>query len=189
MPIAILDSLRREPGDHRLLCADFAWCSFVVGEPRIPSFSTAGPTRIRPPCGTTFSTSCGCTTVWRARVAQRRINTVLVGRDSPLDQALERTPPGGRSSATRSFGFGCYPQPASDSERATSRSEGGRELFGARRIFPRVAGVARVGMVLGQPLEQVRCTRPLYISARAAYQVSGNSPERSSPLYSDSAAQ
>ncbi len=153
MPVAILDSLRREPGDHRLLCADFAWCSFVVGEPGISVFLDGRADPYPPAVWDDFLDVLRLHEVWRERIAARRINTVLVARDTPLDQALARTPPWRAIFSDAKFRLWVLPSARVGVGTRHEPQRSGRELFGARRVLPRVTGVAGVGMVLGQPLE------------------------------------
>ena len=83
-----LDALARVPGEHRVLCTDFAWCGLLVGRPHDRVFidGRADPypqrvwdayleiTRLRP--------------AWRETLAAYRVNTIVAARGGPLDQAL-----------------------------------------------------------------------------------------------------
>jgi len=83
-----LAALAREPGSHRVLCTDFAWCGLLVGKPHVSVFldGRADPypervwedyleiARVRP--------------LWRAKLDGQRVDAIVAGRGAPLDQAL-----------------------------------------------------------------------------------------------------
>jgi hypothetical protein len=89
LALPALAALAHQPGNHRVICTDFAWCGLLVGKPGTQVFidGRADPypekvwdayiiiNRLRPG--------------WRRVLASSRVDTVVAGRDAPLDQALE----------------------------------------------------------------------------------------------------
>ena len=160
-----LAALARQPGPHRVLCGDFAWCGLLVGAPACRCSSTAAPIRFRPKFDELISIE-RLEDGWRAKLAARRVNAVVVARGTALDQALERTAPSRAifsdakyrlwvlPSAGVGFGAGHQPQ----------RSR--REFLSARRVLARVPGVARIGVVLGETLEQTDVESLVHLGAR-----------------------
>jgi hypothetical protein len=85
-----LGALARAPGEHRVFCADFAWCGLAVGLPlqRVFLDGRADPYPLE--VWNDFTTIAYLRPGWRERLAARRVNAVIVGRGGPLDQALSR---------------------------------------------------------------------------------------------------
>jgi len=83
-----LAALALQPGAHRVLCTDFAWCGLLVGKKNVRVFldGRADPypqrvwddyleiSRLRP--------------LWRVKLDGYGVDAVVAGRDVPLDQAL-----------------------------------------------------------------------------------------------------
>jgi hypothetical protein len=168
MPIAVLGDLQRAPGRYHLLCADFAWCSFVVGSPGISVFLDGRADPFPPSVWEDFLQALRLNDGWREKLTQRGVDTVLVSRGSQLDQALARTPPWRAlfsdpkfriwTSLGRSAGVGFRTR--YDPQRS------GRKFLRARRVFARVPGVAGVGVVFRQPLEQTDVETLVHLRAR-----------------------
>jgi hypothetical protein len=85
-------ALERLPGVHRVFCADFAWCSFLIGVPRERVFLDGRADPYPTPVWDDFATIVRLRPGWDERLAAHRVNVVLVERDAPLDQALQLTP-------------------------------------------------------------------------------------------------
>ena len=85
-----LGALARAPGDHRVFCADFAWCGLAVGLPRERVFLDGRADPYPLEVWDDFSTIASLRPGWRERLAARGVNAVIVGRGAPLDQALSR---------------------------------------------------------------------------------------------------
>lgn len=85
-------ALARQPGEHRVFCADFAWCGRVVGTPHERVFLDGRADPYPQAVWDDFSTIAFLRPAWRERLAARGVDTVIVARGAPLDQALERDP-------------------------------------------------------------------------------------------------
>lgn len=81
------------PGDHRVLCTDFAWCSHLLGHAHASVFLDGRADPFPPDVWTDYVTIVRLDPAWSQRVAARRIDTILAGTGAPLDQALARTAP------------------------------------------------------------------------------------------------
>jgi hypothetical protein len=84
-PLAALEKL---PGDHRLLCADFAWCGLVVGVPHVRVFLDGRADPYPPAVWDDFAAIVRVTGAWRATLDRRAVDAVVVKAGAPLDQAL-----------------------------------------------------------------------------------------------------
>jgi hypothetical protein len=95
-PLRPIAALERMPQTHRLLCADFAWCSFVLpaggGLPRDRAFldGRADPFPLR--VWDDFVAVAKVRPGWRDRLNARAVDSALVARGAPLDQALALAP-------------------------------------------------------------------------------------------------
>ena len=91
-PGAAIAAIRTLPGPHRVFCADFAWCSFVVenGTGSVFLDGRADPY----PLGVwkDFTTVVRLRPGWNARLESRGVDTVLVADDAPLEQGLRLSP-------------------------------------------------------------------------------------------------
>jgi hypothetical protein len=87
-----LAALRALPGSHRVFCADFAWCSFVLeqGTGRVFLDGRADP--YPQTVWNDFATVVRLQPGWRARLDAREVDTVLVAGDAPLAQGLRLDP-------------------------------------------------------------------------------------------------
>jgi len=84
-------ALRAVPGEHRLLCADFAWCGQAVGAPHIAVFLDGRADPYPNAVWSDFVTIAGLHARWHAELDARDVDAVLVAVDAPLDQALAVT--------------------------------------------------------------------------------------------------
>jgi hypothetical protein len=84
-------SLAALPGERHVYCADFAWCSLAVGMPRVSVFldGRADPYPIA--VWDDFLKILRPERDWQQTVRRRGIDTLLVSRDSDLDQVVART--------------------------------------------------------------------------------------------------
>lgn len=85
---APLEALADVPGEHRLFCADFAWCGLTVGAPNVRVFldGRADPYPIA--VWRDFASVVRLDGLWRVTLDRRGVDAVLVAKDSALDQAL-----------------------------------------------------------------------------------------------------
>ncbi len=84
-PLAALEKL---PGDHRLLCADFAWCGLVVGAPNVRVFLDGRADPYPPKVWDDFAAIVRVSGAWRTTLDRRGVDAVVVKSGAPLDQAL-----------------------------------------------------------------------------------------------------
>ncbi|MGB8204895.1 MAG: hypothetical protein WCE83_09460, partial [Candidatus Baltobacteraceae bacterium] len=85
-----IQALARAPGEHRVFCADFAWCGRVVGLPHDRVFLDGRADPYPQAVWDDFAAIAFLRPEWRERLAARGVDTVVVGRGARLDQALER---------------------------------------------------------------------------------------------------
>ena len=83
--IASLDSLA---GERRLFCADFAWCGLAVGKPHVRVFLDGRADPYPLIVWTDFDTIARLRPSWREALAKYDVDTIVVAKDAPLDQAL-----------------------------------------------------------------------------------------------------
>jgi hypothetical protein len=83
-----LAALEKVPGTQRVLCADFAWCGLLVGNPHARVFldGRADPYPVK--VWNDFIEIAKVGPAWRERLDAYRVDAIVVGRDGPLDQAL-----------------------------------------------------------------------------------------------------
>lgn len=84
-PLAALAAL---PGEHRVLCADFAWCGLAVGEPRVRVFLDGRADPYPPAVWSDFAQIVRVAGDWREILARRDVDAVVVKTGASLDQAL-----------------------------------------------------------------------------------------------------
>ncbi len=84
-PLAALEKL---PGEHRLLCADFAWCGLVVGAPHVRVFLDGRADPYPLAVWDDFAAVVRVSGTWRATLNRRDVDAVVVRSGAPLDQAL-----------------------------------------------------------------------------------------------------
>ena len=83
-----LAALERVPGTQRVLCADFAWCGLLVGNPHDRVFldGRADPYPVK--VWNDFIEIAKVGPAWRRQLDSYRVDAVVAGRDGALDQAL-----------------------------------------------------------------------------------------------------
>ena len=79
---------RASPGDHRVICTDFAWCGLLVGKPGTQVFIDGRADPYPDKVWDDYITINRLRPGWRSLLAANRVDTVVAGRDAPLDQAL-----------------------------------------------------------------------------------------------------
>lgn len=89
---APLAALAKMPGKHDIYCADFAWCSLALGVQNERVFLDGRADPFPPPVWGDFIKILRLDHSWRTVLDARAINTVVVKRYSPLDQAMALTP-------------------------------------------------------------------------------------------------
>ncbi len=87
-PAAALATLERMPGSHRLLCADFGWCSGVLRDPRVRVFLDGRCDPYPPAVWKDYETVVGVRPGWRAVLARRGVDAIVVLRSRKLGRAL-----------------------------------------------------------------------------------------------------
>ena len=83
--IASLDSLA---GERRLFCADFAWCGLALGKRNVRVFLDGRADPYPLTVWTDFDAIARLRPSWREALAKYDVDTIVVAKDSPLDQAL-----------------------------------------------------------------------------------------------------
>jgi hypothetical protein len=85
---APLAALAKIPGEHNIFCSDFAWCSLALGVPNERVFLDGRADPFPQTVWDDFEDVTYLRPDWRAILARRGVNTIVVQRDKPLDQAL-----------------------------------------------------------------------------------------------------
>jgi hypothetical protein len=86
-----LATLKATPGEHRLLCADFAWCGQAVNPPRVRVFLDGRADPYPDGVWRDFVAVVGLQARWRAVLDSYGVDAALVAVGTPLDQALSAT--------------------------------------------------------------------------------------------------
>lgn len=110
--------LRATPGEHRLLCTDFAWCGPAVGLPHVRVFLDGRADPYPAAVWTDYVAVAGLHARWRAPLDFYRVDAVLVAVGAPLDQALALT--AGWNSAYRDRTFRLWLRPPVSREISTA---------------------------------------------------------------------
>ena len=84
--------LRADPRNHRVYCADFAWCSFLLDVPRVRVFLDGRADPYPFSVWSDFATITYLRPHWRERLDADAIDAVVVLRGEALDQALAEMP-------------------------------------------------------------------------------------------------
>ncbi|MGP6157057.1 MAG: hypothetical protein ACLPYS_06025 [Vulcanimicrobiaceae bacterium] len=87
-----ISALARTPGEHRVLCADFAWCGRVVGMPHDRVFLDGRADPYPQSVWDDFATIAFLQPAWRERLGARGVDAIIVNRNAALDQALGHEP-------------------------------------------------------------------------------------------------
>jgi hypothetical protein len=89
-PSRALAALTSLPGPHRVFCADFAWCSFIVerhsGSVFLDGRADPYPERV----WDDYLTVARLRGAWRTTLDAHHVDTIVTARDSALDDALSR---------------------------------------------------------------------------------------------------
>jgi len=84
-------SLAALPGERRLFCADFAWCGLALDAPHLRVFLDGRADPYPLAVWSDFDRIARLRSDWRAALRRYRVDTLLVERDSPLDEAVGLT--------------------------------------------------------------------------------------------------
>jgi len=84
-------SLAMLPGERRLFCADFAWCGIALGTPHVRVFLDGRADPYPAAVWSDFDRIARLRHDWRDALRRYDVDTMLVRRDSALDEALELT--------------------------------------------------------------------------------------------------
>jgi hypothetical protein len=88
LALPALRALAREPGTHRVVCTDFAWCGLLVGKPGTRVFLDGRADPYPERVWDAYIAIDRLRPGWRRELAVNRVDTVVAGRDAPLDQGL-----------------------------------------------------------------------------------------------------
>jgi hypothetical protein len=88
MPYKEIAALTHLPGEHRIFCADFAWCSFFIGTPHQSVFLDGRADPYPPAVWDDFVTIAFLQPHWRERLDAHAVNAVIDERGKPIDQAM-----------------------------------------------------------------------------------------------------
>jgi len=83
-----LAALLRQPGVHRVLCTDFAWCGLLVGKANVRVFLDGRADPYPQAVWDDYLEIARLRPLWRVRLDARAVDAIVAGRDVPLDQAL-----------------------------------------------------------------------------------------------------
>jgi len=83
--IASLESL---PGERRVFCADFAWCGLALGKPNVRVFLDGRADPYPLAVWIDFDKIARLRPSWREALTRYDVDTIVVAKDAPLDQAL-----------------------------------------------------------------------------------------------------
>ena len=89
---APMAALARIPGDHNVYCSDFAWCSLALGTPHERVFLDGRADPYPRDVWEDWVTILRLDPSWQAILARRGVDTMVLKRDEPLDQALALVP-------------------------------------------------------------------------------------------------
>ncbi|MBC5811688.1 MAG: hypothetical protein GIW95_12665 [Candidatus Eremiobacteraeota bacterium] len=87
-----LAALEREPGEHRVLCNDFAYCGLLVGVKGQRVFLDGRADPYPKAVWDDFVEIVRLRPAWRATLDERGVNAVVADKGLPLDEALAQTP-------------------------------------------------------------------------------------------------
>jgi len=91
MPFREVDALAKMPGEHRIMCGDFAWCSYFMGKADQRVFLDGRADPYPPKIWDEFVLVAYLRSGWREVLDRNHINAVIARRDTGLDQALALT--------------------------------------------------------------------------------------------------
>jgi hypothetical protein len=85
---APLAALAKMPGDHDILCTDFAWCSLALGVPHERVFLDGRADPYPRAVWDDFVSVLRLDRDWNGMLDRRHVNAIVVARDGQVDQAL-----------------------------------------------------------------------------------------------------
>ena len=91
LPRAAVARLAAQPGEHRLLCRDFAWCSLALDYPRLSVFLDGRADPFPPAVWNDYAAVAHLEPGWREVLKRYRVDAVLADSGGTLDQALSLT--------------------------------------------------------------------------------------------------
>jgi hypothetical protein len=91
MPSHEVSALVKMPGEHRIMCVDFAWCSYFLGIPGQRVFLDGRADPYPPKVWREFASVAYLRPEWRTVLDGYRVNAVVTRRATPTDQALALT--------------------------------------------------------------------------------------------------
>jgi hypothetical protein len=86
---APLAALAKMPGEHDILCTDFAWCSLALGVPKQRVFLDGRADPYPRDVWEDFVSVLRLDHDWLGMLDRRHVNALVVARDGQVDQALE----------------------------------------------------------------------------------------------------
>jgi hypothetical protein len=92
MPHGPLRAIAAEPRVHDVFCADFTWCSLLLQYPNAKSFLDGRADPFPAQVWERYADVVYLRTKWKASLEQSGADTLIVGNDAPLDQAMARLP-------------------------------------------------------------------------------------------------
>lgn len=93
MPFREIDAVAKMPEERRVLCADFAWCSYFLAIPHEKIFLDGRADPYPPAVWKDFVKVAYLRSGWKGVLENYRVDTVISARASALDQALRVTSP------------------------------------------------------------------------------------------------
>ena len=90
-----ISSIVAMPGEHRLLCADFAWCGLAVGRAGVRVFLDGRADPYPLAVWNDFDRVVHLRPAWRETLDRYGVDAIVVENDAPLDQALTISSRGG----------------------------------------------------------------------------------------------
>jgi len=91
MPFREMNALVQTPGEHRIMCMDFSWCSYFLGLPKQRVFLDGRADPYPPQIWEEFAVVVYARPGWPDVVDRYRVNAVIAKRDTEIDRALART--------------------------------------------------------------------------------------------------
>jgi len=91
-PFAALAAIGTLPGEHNVLCANFAWCSFLLAAPHDRVFLDGRADPYPAGVWADFAAIVRVHPAWERTLRERNVDLVLVERKEPLEQALSLAP-------------------------------------------------------------------------------------------------
>jgi len=83
--------IARSNGEHRVFCADFAWCGLAVGLPHVRVFLDGRADPYPAGVWSDYLAIARLRHDWREKLVNHRVDTIVTEKDDALDDALVRT--------------------------------------------------------------------------------------------------